>query len=53
MKVRIDACALRRDGLWLCTYRATPGAVTATALSPVEVRVGSDAIIREGKVVKS
>ena len=53
MKVRIDKCVLRRDGVFLVTYRSTPGAITSHALSPVEVRVGCDAIVRDGKVVKS
>lgn len=53
MKVSVLACVLRRDNQFLVTYRSTPGAITSHALSPVEVRVGSDAIIRNGKVVKS
>ena len=52
MRVRVDACALRRGGQWLITYRVTPGAVTAAALSSVEVPVGKDCIVRDGKVVK-
>jgi len=52
MKVRVDACALRRDGQYLITYRATPGAATMSALSPVAVEVGRDVLVRDGKVVK-
>jgi hypothetical protein len=53
MKVRVDTCTLRRDGQWLVTYRATPGAASASALSRVEVPVGKDCVIKDGKVVKS
>lgn len=52
MKVRCDACTLRRDGQYLITYRATPGASTQSALSPVAVEVGRDCVVREGKVVR-
>lgn len=52
MRVRVDACALRRDGQFLITYRATPGAATMSALSPVAVEVGRDCIVKAGKVVK-
>lgn len=52
MKVRCDTCTLRRDGQWLITYRQTPGAATCSALSPTEVPVGRDVIVRDGKVVR-
>lgn len=52
MKVSVLACRERIDGQWMITYRAA-GAVDASALSPVEVPVGADVIIRDGKVVKS
>ena len=50
MKVRVDECRLRRDGQWLVTFRVTPGAVTSHALSPVEVPVGRDVTVKNGKV---
>ena len=53
MKVRVDECRLRRDGQWLVLYRQTPGAASCSALSPVEVEVGKDCVIKDGKVVKS
>lgn len=52
MKVRVDECRLRRDGQWLVLYRQTPGAVRAEALSPVEVPVGKDCIVKDGKVIQ-
>ncbi len=49
MKVSVEHCARRRDGLWLITFRLEGRPCFATSDKPVEV--GRDVEIKDGEVV--
>jgi hypothetical protein len=49
VKVSVEHCTRRRDGLWLITYRANGRPHFATSDKPVEI--GRDVFVQDGKVV--
>jgi hypothetical protein len=49
IKVSVEECAQRRDGLWLISYRANGWMHIATSKEPQPV--GRDVFVEDGKVV--